>query len=232
MVTITTWFALGAAGMALGTLVLAVGARAVPEEHRARYSILVAVPLIAVVAYALMVLGVGSLRTETGATLYALRYVDWLLTTPLHVLYLGLLAGAAVGVIYRALGLMAATIVFGFAGAMLAPPLKWPLFLAGAATFAGVVYYTVRDFEAAAAEGDATMAAVFRKLRAFLVVLWVIYPVIWLVAPVGFDLTNTTTATLVTAYIDVVAKVGFGLIALSGQLTSTAAASETASPTD
>ena len=232
MVTITTWYALGAAGMALGTLALAFGARVVPEGHRARYSILVAVPLIAVVAYALMALGAGSLRTETGATVYALRYVDWLLTTPLHVLYLGLLAGAAMGVIYRALGLMAGTIVLGFASAMLAPPLKWLLFLAGSATFVGVVYYTVRDFGVAAAAGDATTTAVFRKLRAFMVVLCVIYPVIWLIAPVGFGLTNSATSTLVTAYIDVVAKVGFGLIALSGQLTSTAAASETASPTD
>jgi sensory rhodopsin len=155
-----------------------------------------------------------------------------LLTTPLHVLYLGLLAGAAMGVIYRAVGLMAGTIVLGFAGAMLAPPLKWLLFLAGSATFVGVVYYTVRDFGVAAAAGDATTTAVFRKLRAFMIVLCVIYPVIWLIAPVGFDLMNSATSTLVTAYIDVVAKVGFGLIALSGQLTSTAAASETASPTD
>jgi sensory rhodopsin len=232
MPTITTWFALGAVGMALGTLALASGFRVVPEENRPRYAILVAVPLIAVGAYALMALGISGVRTGTGSTVYALRYVDWLLTTPLHVLYLGLLAGAAMGVVYRAIGLMAATIVLGFAGAMLAPPLKWPLFLAGSAAFAGVVYYTVRDFEAAAVESNATTAAIFRKLRAFLVVLWVIYPVIWLLSPVGFDLMNTTTATLVTAYIDVIAKVGFGLIALSGQLTSTAATTESASPAD
>ena len=101
MPTITTWFALGAVGMALGTLALASGFRVVPEENRPRYAILVAVPLIAVGAYALMALGISGVRTGTGSTVYALRYVDWLLTTPLHVLYLGLLAGAAISPIAR-----------------------------------------------------------------------------------------------------------------------------------
>jgi len=179
-----------------------------------------------------MALGVGGVRSGAGSTVFVPRYLDWLLTTPLHVLYLGLLAGAAAGVTYRAVGLMAATIVFGFAGAMLAGPAKWLLFLAGFGSFVGVVFDTVGEFEAAATEGDATGYAVFRKLRAFLVVLWFIYPLIWLAAPVGFDLMNVTTAALVTAYIDVVAKVGFGLIALSGQLTNTAATAASASTAD
>lgn len=44
------------------------------------------------------------------------------------------------------------------------------------------------------------------------------YPVIWLVAPIGFGLMQIGTSALVISYIDVVAKVGFGLVALSGQL--------------
>jgi sensory rhodopsin len=43
---------------------------------------------------------------------------------------------------------------------------------------------------------------------------------------------NLTTTALVVSYLDVVAKVGFGLIALSGQLTSSAVTSESASPAD
>jgi len=232
MATLATWFSLGAVGMALGTLALAAGFRIVPDQNRKRYSIIVAVPLIAVGPYTLMPLDIGAVSTQTGATVYAMRYIDWLLTTPLHVLYLGLLAGAATGVLYRAIGLMAATIVLGFAGAVLASPLKWLLFLAGFAAFVGVIYYTVRDFEDAAAAGDDATLAVFRKLRAFTVVLWLIYPVIWLLAPVGLDLMNTVTAALVTSYIDVVAKVGFGLIALSGQLMSRAGTADAVTPAD
>jgi sensory rhodopsin len=232
MVEITTWFALGAVGMAVGTAVLALGIRSVPSEHRRRYSILVAVPFIAVVAYVLMALGIGDVESQTGNPVYAIRYLDWLLTTPLHILYLGLIAGATAGMLSRALGLMAATIVIGFVGAVLAPPLQWLGFLGGGAAFLGVMYYLYRGFDRKARETDETTVAIYRKLRAFTVVLWLIYPVIWLVAPAGFGLMNVTTATLVVAYIDVVAKVGFGLIALSGQLTSTGAGVEAASPAD
>ncbi|MFC7057910.1 bacteriorhodopsin [Halovenus salina] len=147
---VTLWYRLGAIGMALGTLVLAYGFRLVPRENYRRYAVLVAVPLIAVGAYVLMSLEVGVLETQTDATVFGLRYVDWLLTTPLHVLYLGLLAGASRGDIGKSLALMAGTIVFGFAGAMVAPPLKWVGFAAGALAFLGVVYYTVTSFEQAA----------------------------------------------------------------------------------
>jgi sensory rhodopsin len=46
--------------------------------------------------------------------------------------------------------------------------------------------------------------------------------------PVGFGFMNLETTALVVSYIDVVAKVGFGLIALSGQLSITGAAAAAA----
>lgn len=232
MVDVTTWLSLGAVGMALGTLVLAVGFWLVPASNRRRYSILVAVPLIAVVAYGLMSQDISAVETARGESVFALRYLDWLLTTPLHILYLGLLAGATMGVIARAMGLMAATIVLGFLGAVLAPPLKWVLFLAGSAVFVGVIYYTFYDFDESAQEGDDTTLALFRKLRAFVIVLWLIYPVIWIVAPVGFGFMTLETTALVVSYIDVVAKVGLGLIALSGQLSVTDTTDTAATPAD
>jgi sensory rhodopsin len=218
MVDITTWFQLGAIAMALGTLGLAYGFRLVPRSDWQRYAILVAVPGIATGAYALMALEIGAVETAQGNLIYAMRYLDWLLTTPLHVLYLGLLAGASLSVIYRTMGLMGATIALGFAGGFFASPLKWLLFAAGSLTFVGVVYYAFFDFDAAAQEQDDTTLALFRKLRAFMIVLWLIYPFIWLLAPIGAGLMNISTAVLVISYIDVVAKVGFGLIALSGYL--------------
>ena len=224
MVALSTWFTFGAVGMVAGTIALAYGFRLIPEENRKRYSILVAVPLIAVGAYALMALGVSGIETQSGERLFVLRYVDWLLTTPLHVLYLGLLAGAAMGTIYRSLGLMALTIVFGFGGAVLSGAVGWLLYLAGTAAFGGVVYYAMYDFDEAVREKDDVTVALYRKLRAFLVVLWLMYPLIWLLAPVGFGLMNTETSALVISYLDIVSKVGFGLIALSGQLSDTEAA--------
>jgi len=221
MATLSTWFSFGAVGMAVGTLALAYGFKLVDEDDRRRYSILVAVPLIAVGAYGLMAVGISSISTQSGESVYVLRYIDWLLTTPLHVLYLGLLAGAAMGTIYRSIGLMALTIVLGFAGAVLDGILGWLLYILGSAAFMGVIYYAMYDFDDAVQQKPDATVALYRKLRAFLIVLWLMYPFIWILAPVGLGLMNIETSALVISYLDIVSKVGFGLIALSGQLVVT-----------
>jgi len=216
MASITLWFTLGTVGMALGTLVLAYGFRLIPEAKRREYAILVAVPAIAVVAYVLMALDIGAIETAVGGVAFVPRYVDWLLTTPLHILYLGLFAGASMNLVWRAAGLQAATIVLGLIAAVVASPVKWVLYLVGMGAFAAVVYHAYVPFDEAARHTDEATFALYRKLRAFLVVLWLVYPVIWLVGPNAVGVMDVETTALVVAYIDIVSKVGFGLIALNG----------------
>lgn len=232
MAEATLWFTLGTGGMALGTLLLAAGFRYVPREDWQRYAILVAVPGIAVVAYALMMFEVGTIETAAGAVAFAPRYADWLLTTPLHIVYLGLFAGAARSVIARAAGLQAATIVFGLIAAVVAAPLKWLLYLAGMAAFIGVIYYAYVDYDEAARAQGGTVEALYSKLRAFLVVLWLIYPLIWVTGPNAIGLMDVETTALVVTYIDIVSKVGLGLIALNGQLAFADVETPGASPAD
>jgi sensory rhodopsin len=232
MAPIDTWFTIGTVGMTLGTLVLVYGLRLMPRAKWRQYSILIAVPGIAVVAYALMALGVGAVETATGSVAYLPRYVDWLLTTPLHILYLGLFAGAARGIIGRAVALQTATILFGLVGALVASPLKWLLYVAGLCSFAGVVYYTYGDFGEAADRLGGSTAALYRKLRAFLVVLWLVYPLIWLVGPNSLSLMDVETTALVVTYIDIVSKVGLGLIALNGQVAFAGVDETTGAPGD
>jgi sensory rhodopsin len=216
MTTLTTWFVLGTAGMVLGTVALAWGYTRLPEEPRRDYLALIAVTLIAAVAYALMALDIGGVTSARGELLYVPRYVDWLLTTPLHVAYLGLLVGSDRETIGKLVGLMGATITLGFAGGMVAGPLNLLLFAAGSLAFVGVVYLLYSDVAADAADCGGQRRSLFGKLRTFVVVLWLVYPVIWLLSGPGYVLMDTETASLVVTYIDVVAKVGFGLIAFNG----------------
>jgi sensory rhodopsin len=215
MVDITLWFTLGTLGMLAGTAMLTYGLVLLPDHRRRLFSLIVAVPAIALVAYALMALGMGGLTTTRGTTVYVPRYVDWLLTTPIHVAVIALVVGADRRLVTRLVVLQALTIVFGFVGATLAPPANWLLYLLGAAAFAGVVYTFYVDLDALAADQSDGIAALFRKLRAFVVVLWLVYPVIWVLGGAGIGLMDNETATLVVAYIDVVSKVGFGLIAMN-----------------
>jgi len=228
MLGLTTWFTIGTLGMVVGTVMLAYGLTLVPDERRRTLGLAAVVPAIAAVAYGLMALGFGGLTTGDGATVFVPRYIDWLLTTPIHVAIIALLVGASTGLLARLATLQALTIVFGFVGATLAAPLNWLLYLVGGACFGGVVYLLYSDCEALTADQPDDLAALFRKLRSFVVVLWLVYPVIWLLAPAGVGLMDTETAALVVTYIDVVAKVGFGLIAINDFVSMAAASDETA----
>lgn len=216
MADITTWFQLGTIGMVLGTLALAYMLRRVPREHYRQGLMLVAVGAIAAVAYALMAVDVGSVETMEGQTVFVVRYVDWLLTTPLHVAYLCLLAGVSRRYLAEAAVLQGATIALGLVGSLLAPPWSWLLFVAGSLTFARVLHLLYGRITDAIRANREEMAGLFRMLLNFIAVLWLVYPVIWVLGPPGLGLLDLETQSMVVSYIDVVAKIGFGLIALNG----------------
>lgn len=216
---ITTWFTLGTLGMLVGTAILAYGFALVPADKRKRYAVLVSIPGIAIFAYALMALGIGGVEIGT-RTVWAPRYVDWLLTTPLNVLFLALFAGADRGTTGKLVGLQTLTIAFGLAGAFVGGLLGWALFALGALAFVGVGYLLYGPVAAAAGESHSEVGVgLFETLRNFVVVLWAVYPIIWVLGQTGLGLMDLETTALVVAYLDVVTKVGFGLLALHGELT-------------
>ena len=214
---ITTWFQLGTVGMVLGTLAMLWAMRRLPREKYRESALLLAVGGIAAVAYAIMSLGIGTITAADGHTVYLARYIDWLLTTPLNVAYLVVIAGASKRLLAEVGIVQALTIVFGMAGAIVAPPFKWVLFAIGGLLFARVLQLLYGPV-AASIEGEAdSLVGLYRKLLNFIAVLWMIYPVTWLLAPSGLGVMDLETQSLVISYIDVVAKIGFGLIALNGQ---------------
>jgi sensory rhodopsin len=217
MTTITTWFQLGTVGMVLGTLAMLWALRSVPREKYRESTLLLAIGGIAAVAYGLMSLGVGTITAADGHTVYLARYIDWLLTTPLNVAYLVVIAGASRRLLAEVAGVQALTIVFGMAGAIVAPPLKWALFAIGGLLYVRVLYLLYRPVaDAIEGESDA-LVGLYRKLLNFIAVLWMVYPITWILAPSGLGFLDLETQSLVISYIDVVAKIGFGLIALNGQ---------------
>lgn len=216
---ITTWFTLGTLGMVVGTAVLAYGFRLIPAARRKRYAVLVSIPGIAIFAYALMAMGIGGIPVGD-RTVWAPRYIDWLLTTPLNVLFLALFAGADRGTTVKLVGLQTLTIAFGMAGAVASGAIGWVLFGLGALAFVGVGYLLYGSITSAARDTHSEVGlGLFETLRNFVVVLWGVYPVIWILGQTGIGLMDLETTALVVAYLDVVTKVGFGLLALHGELT-------------
>ncbi|WP_299263486.1 bacteriorhodopsin [Halorientalis sp.] len=217
MTEITTWFQLGTLGLIGGTLAMGYAMWRVPGENAREDWLLIGVGAIAAVAYALLSTEILTIQAADGHTVYLVRYIDWLVTTPMHVAYLALLVGVTGRYLWEVSVVQAATIALGLGGSMADGPLKWLLFGAGSLGFLRVLYVLYGPVSDAARAKTEAVAGTYRTLLNFIAVLWLIYPVVWLLAQSGLNFLDLETQALVISYIDVAAKVGFGLIALNGR---------------
>ena len=215
ILTVQQWAAVGAAALAAGTLPSVYYALNDPE-NRTYYGILAAITGIAAVSYTLTSLGVGTIPVD-GASFYAPRYVDWLLTTPLLLLYMALLCKPGKRLYGMLIGLDVALILLGTAAIFTTGGLSLALFGAGAAAYLGLAYLLVVTLPKEATFETDRVAIVFTKLRNVTVVLWTMYPVVWLLAPVGFGFLQANTEMMVIVYLDIITKVGFAVFALLGR---------------
>jgi len=209
------WAAVGAVALGLGTIPSAYYAVR-DERNRKYYGVLAAITGIATVAYTLTSLGIGSIPVD-GATFYTPRYVDWLLTTPLLILYLTLLCKPGRQLYALLIGLDVALIALGIAAIFTSGVLSLTLFSFGGVAYAALAYLLVTELPDRASFASERVGIVFAKLRNVTVVLWTLYPVVWLLAPVGFGLLEPGTEMMVIVYLDIITKVGFAMLALMGR---------------
>lgn len=217
----------GCAAMVLGALAIAALGQSARDEDKHHSVVAAFVPLIAAVAYFAMATGQGDLVVD-GRTVFFARYVDWVFTTPLlliGLLTIGLpvLRGAVddgrqrTGLVAGVVGADVLMIVTGLFAALSSDDTNrytWYTISCGAfLAVIAIIWGPVR--QAARAQGGSTFV-LYGQLLAVLTVLWFIYPVLWILGTEGSGTIGLSAEVLVFAVIDVVAKVGFGLLLVGG----------------
>ncbi|WP_243700436.1 bacteriorhodopsin [Halorussus pelagicus] len=208
------WFWLGTVGMAVGT-VYPLWRLLTERRYSRHYAVLAAVTGFAAVAYLAMAFDLGKV-TIGGSSLYLPRYLDWLVTTPLLVLYLGMLCRPERKVYSALIGVDVLVIGSGVAAGLLPEPYSYVAYLVGCVTYVGLLYLLLTVLPRQANLHGDRVSAVFQKLRNLTVVLWTIYPVVWILGPLGFGLVQTGTEVMVVTYLDLISKVGFVFMAVNG----------------
>ncbi|MDP5033913.1 MAG: bacteriorhodopsin, partial [Solirubrobacteraceae bacterium] len=152
----------------------------------------------------------------------------WVFTTPL--LLLGLLTVALkpltgggeqtrerLGLIAGIIGADILMILTGLFGALsLDSTHKYVWFVVSCGFFLAILVLIWGPVRAAAAEQGAQTAALYNKLLGILTVLWFIYPVLWFLGTEGTGAISLNTEVAVFTIIDLTAKVGFGLLLVTG----------------
>jgi len=228
------WLWVGTIGMALGALAIGLIGRTLGEHaHHAVASFFVCA--IAAVAYLLMARGqgdilvtqtdvlvthVGTMAATTGKVVFVARYVDWVVTTPL--LLIGLIGvaikqGKGRALVTTAIGADILMIVTGLFGALSFDDTnKYTWFVISCLFFLIVLAIVWGPVRAAASAAGGATAALYSKLLGILTVLWFVYPVLWLLGSEGSDTIGLNSEVAVFAVIDLLAKVGFGLLLVTG----------------
>jgi bacteriorhodopsin len=203
------------------------------ERMQEFFIVTIFIAAIAFVNYLAMALGYGVTEIMVDGeakAIYWARYTDWFFTTPLLLLDLGLLAGATRNELASLVGLDAAMIGTGalatltgdgpgIVGAAAVGVEVQRLIWWGVSTaFLLVLLYLLFGSltqKAEALGGEATSK--FKTLRNLIVVIWLVYPIWWLVGTEGLGAIGLGIETAGFAVLDLTAKIGFGIILLSSR---------------
>ena len=231
------WLWIGTIGMLLGTLYFVARGWNVEDRKRQEfYIVTIFITAIAFVNYLAMALGFGVVDvTVAGETLdiYWARYTDWLFTTPLLLLDLGLLAranrnqlSALIGLDVLMIGTGAlATLTGDFAEpiggdalvALAAGPQRLIWWGVSTALLLVLLYFLFGALSEQANSLGSDVGAKFAQLRNLIVFIWLVYPVWWLVGTEGLQLVSLNIETAGFMVLDLTAKVGFGFLLLSSR---------------
>ena len=217
------WLALGTVLMLIGTVVfLAMGWGEDDPRKKEFYIITTLIPGIAAASYLSMFFGFGltEVPLETGRVVdvYWARYADWLFTTPLLLLDIGLLAGASNRDIGALVGLDGFMIVTGLAAALMKTSVaRYAFWTISTIAMVLLLYFLFAVFTEAASDLDEDARGTFNVLRNLILVAWTLYPIVWLLGTEGAGVVSLYVETLMFMVLDVTAKVGFGFILLSSR---------------
>lgn len=211
------WLWIAFIGMVIGSIVFGLKATAQRRQEGMEFALVsFFITLWAAAMYLSMVLGETVLFNFKGQhTLFWGRYLDWVITTPLLLMDLGILAGARPKLIAGVMAADVFMIVTGIIATLEGLPNNYLWYIISCGAFLAILGALLTEFSATARRRNGKINRLFQKLRNTLIVLWFIYPIVWILGAEGFRVLNIEAETACYAILDLCAKVGFGFILTS-----------------
>lgn len=205
MDTITTLYLIGMVGLIVGGGIwIRLVTDSSIDNSRGKFGYLLIVPGFAAVAYAIMASGVTTV-TIGGTTVFPMRYVDWLVTTPVLVGYVAYVAGAPRKWIIGIALADALMIIFGMVAVAVSGTAMWAAFAASSIFHLSLLYILYRVLPRYVDPGSGRRR-LFKILQNHIGLLWLAYPFVWLASPAGLGYVSVLGTAMVITYLDVIAK--------------------------
>lgn len=206
--TFAYWLAV--VGFALGSGIVLVTRSALKgSPHRKPLTYLIVIPGGAGLAYVAMALNLGMVSVN-GVVLNTPRYIDWLVTTPLLIGFVGYVADAPKSKIAGSMLADIGMIVAGVGAVITQGPVRWGLFGLSSLLYLGLLWYLYRGFTQYLDEGtNPSQLGLYTLLKNHIALLWLAYPLVWFASPKGVGLATAAGVSLTFAFLDVLAKLPY-----------------------
>lgn len=154
------------------------------------------------------------ITTAGGQPIPMSRYADYLISGPMMVLIAGLIAGATkrqlAALAVTSLGWIGATA----AGYLLEPPLNAAANVVTIVSLVAVIYLMVWPITKRSGQQSGERVLLYGKLRNLLLLLWVLYLILGFASRQGLGLLDAFSGVFFAAYLDVLTRIGFGVLVL------------------
>ena len=218
---VTTWLWVGFYAMAIGTALIYLIGSTLKQNQKHHAYLAMIITTIAALAYYAMANGQGVFLIN-GKEIFVSRYIDWLLTTPLLLLSLWLIAFPAkeasktrekIGLFSTVIFADIVMVVTGLFASMSSNPNNnkfW--FVISFIAFLVIIVQMYGPVRKQAKALGASGNMFFNKMLNYLMFLWLFYPLVWLLGTSGRDKIHLGAETSLYVILDISAKVFFGLI--------------------
>jgi len=213
--------------MGFATLVIVAMSFRVPRSKRIFHYITAAITMVACIAYFTMGsnLGYAAIPVEfvrsnpvvrgTARSVFYVRYIDWVITTPLLLLDILLTAGLPWPSILFTLILDEIMIITGLVGALVASRYKWGYFTFAMAALFYIAYQITWVGRLHANHLGPNIGRTYIMVGGWTIFLWFLYPIAWGLSE-GGNVISPDSEAVFYGILDVLAKVGFGALLLWG----------------
>ncbi|MCG8542047.1 MAG: bacteriorhodopsin [Clostridia bacterium] len=207
------------ASMAAGAIAIAIMSRNPKGVPKVDYFVAFLIPAWSGIVYMAMALGQGMVQVGNQITFYA-RYLDWVVTTPLLLLSLCL-----TGMYYVdknkiiIIGIIIADVVMiltGLIGDLSTGINRYIWFSIGVVAFLIVLWLIWGPIRIIAQGQHRELYRLYLFLAAYLSILWIGYPTVWIIGPSGLNLVTQRVDTYLFVFLPIFSKVGFGLLDIIG----------------
>ncbi|KAK3080481.1 hypothetical protein LTS18_000955 [Coniosporium uncinatum] len=198
-----------------------------PRTHRIFHYITAAIVMVAAIAYFTMGsnLGFTPIQVEFHRTkpvvrgnyreIFYVRYIDWMITTPLLLLDLLLTAGLPWPTVLWVILIDWVMIVTGLVGALVVSIYKWGYFAFGCAALLYILYVLIFEARKHANGLGSDVGKSYLYCGALTSFLWILYPIAWGLCEGGNVIAPDSEAVFY-GILDFLAKIGFGCLLLWG----------------